>query len=191
MRTFNPSRETLAALAALTLALAVSSPASAGPKRAAQLASFNGAIGVDPLTAAGGVDTLNVVRGINPGGRAWVLRRLSATVGADGSIRASGRGLLFSSGDLIGTRGAVAAVAATLTCGAADATARKFTSPGVNLDAAGNFSIRGVLSEDGINPAVMPPTCDNPVLLIRAFNTTTGAAGGWFAAGIPGGGEDD
>lgn len=191
MRTFNPSRESLATLAALTLALAVTSPAWAGPKRAAPLASFNGAIGVDPLTAAGGVDTLNVVRGINPGGRAWVLRRLSATVGADGSIRASGRGLLFSSGDLIGTRGTVAAVAATLTCGAADATARKFTSPGVNLDAAGNFSIRGMLSEDGINPAVMPPTCDNPVLLIRAFNTTTGAAGGWFAAGIPGDGDDD
>jgi hypothetical protein len=178
-------------LASLALAAAAATPAWADSKAAAPLARFSGAIGVDPLTAAGGVDTLNVVRGINPGGRAWVLRRLSAQVGADGSVRASGRGLLFSSGDLIGTRGAVAAVAATLTCGPADATARKFTSPGVPLDAAGNFSIRGQLSEDGINPAVMPPTCDNPVLLIRAFNTTTGVAGGWFAAGIPGNSDDD
>jgi len=36
-----------------------------------------------------------------------------------------------------------------------------------------------------VNPAVMPPACDNPVLLIRAYNPTTNTAGAWFAAGIP------
>lgn len=154
------------------------------------LVTFNGAIGVDPLTAASGADTLNVVRGVNPGGRAWVLRKLQATVAGDGSVRISGRGLLFSSGDLIGTRGGVTNVLATLACGAADATARKFNSPMGTLDLAGNFSIRGALSEDGINRAVLPPTCDNPVLLIRSANATTGAAGNWFAAGIPGGSDD-
>lgn len=154
------------------------------------LVSFSGAIGVDPLTAAGGVDTLNTVRGIAPGGRAWVLRKLEAKVGADGSVRVRGKGLLFSSGDLIATRGGVAAVVATLACGPANNTARLFTSAPAALDLAGNFRIDGKLSEDGINPAVMPATCDNPALLIRAFNTTTGAAGGWFAAGIPGSDDD-
>jgi hypothetical protein len=151
---------------------------------------FSGAIGVDPLTAAGGVDVSNVVRGISPGGRAWVIRKFSATVGADGSISARGKGLLFSSGDAIATRGSVAAVAVTLFCGAADATARRFTSPGTALDQAGNFSIRGLLSEDGVNAAVLPATCDNPQLLVRAFNATTQTAGGWFAAGIVGDDDD-
>jgi hypothetical protein len=151
---------------------------------------FSGAIGVDPLTAAGGVDTLNTVRGINPGGRAWVLRKFSATVGADGSISARGKGLLLSSGEGIATRATVAAVAVTLFCGTADANARRFTSPAGALDLAGDFSIKGMLSEDGLNAAVLPPTCDNPQLLVRSFNTTTGAVGGWFAAGIVGRDDD-
>lgn len=181
-------KSTLQAGVMLALALAATTALSKDPP---PLVTFSGAIGVDPLTAAGGVDVVNTVRGIAPGGRAWVLRKLDARVGADGSIRARGKGLLFTSGDLIGTRGGVAAVVATLSCGAADATARKFTSPSAVLDLAGNFRIQGRLSEDGINPAVMPATCDNPALLIRSFNTTTGAAGGWFAAGIPGDGDDD
>lgn len=179
----------LAALCSLSL-LAVSSAALAHSKEPPALVRFNGAIGVDPLTAAGGADALNVVRGISPGGRAWVLRKLEARIGTDGSISAKGRGLLFSSGDLIATRGGVAAVVATLACGTADANAALFTSPPAALDTAGNFSIKGLLSQDGVNPAVMPASCDNPALLIRAFNATTGAAGGWFAAGIPGSGDD-
>ena len=185
MRLFNTTLVGLALAASVTVTWADRKPPVPPP-----LAVFNGAIGVDPLTAAGGVDTLNVVRGISPGGRAWVLRKLSATVAADGSVRISGRGLLFSSGDLIGTRGAVSNVLVTLACGPADTTARKFNSPMTTLDTAGNFSIRGVLSEDGINPAVMPPSCDNPVLLVRSANASTGAAGGWFAAGIPGASDD-
>jgi hypothetical protein len=152
---------------------------------------FDGAIGVDPLSAAGGVDALNTVRGIAPGGRAWVMRKLSASVDARGTIEVKGAGLLLASGEGIATRGPVTAVAATLTCGPADPTARRFTSPGVPLDTFGDFRIRGVLSEDGINAAVLPPTCENPQLLIRAFNPATGAAGAWFAAGIPTHGDDD
>jgi hypothetical protein len=163
------------------LALTTASAFAASPQ---VLLRFEGAIGVDPLSAAGGVDQLNVVRGISPGGRAWVINKLEATVYVDGSISVRGKGLLFASGDLIATRGAVAAVAATLTCGAADATASKFTTGPFALDEAGNFRIRGVLSEDGVNAAVLPPTCSNPQLLIRASNPTTGVAGGWFAAGI-------
>lgn len=155
------------------------------------LVGFSGAIGVDPLTAAGGVDTSNVVRGISPGGRAWVLRKFEARVGTDGQVSAQGKGLLFASGDLIATRGTVAQVVVTLFCGAANNTATAFTSPPGTLDLAGNFKIKGALSSDGVNAAVMPATCDNPALLVRSFNATTGAAGNWFAAGVPGGSDDD
>jgi hypothetical protein len=173
------------------LALAIASAGLSAHAAPQSLVRFEGAIGADTLTAAGGVDVLNVVRGINPGGRTWVLRKFKATVGLDGSVVAKGSGLLLASGESIGTRGAVAAVAVTLFCGAANATARAFTTPASPLDLAGNFQIKAQLSEDGINAAVMPPNCDNPVLLVRAANATTGVAGPWFAAGIPGGGGDN
>jgi hypothetical protein len=100
-----------------------------------------------------------------------------------GSIVARGTGLLFGAGNNIGTRGGVANVVATLACGPV-AAPTLFHSPPAPLDLAGNFRIRGALTEDGVNPAVMPPTCENPVLLIRSFNAATGP-GNWFAAGIP------
>lgn len=160
----------------LLLMLAASAAFAGGPP----LLRFNGAIGVDPLTAAGGTDQLNVVRGINPGGRAWVLRRFEARVHADGSVAARGRGLLFSSGDVIATRGPVAQVVLTLACGPADATAAKYHSEPVPLDLAGNFGVRGLLRGDDGNVAPLAATgCDNPQLLVRAS-----ATGGWFAAGI-------
>lgn len=176
--------------AALSVALVLAS-ASLAAHAAPSLLRFSGAIGVDPLSAAGGVDTLNVVRGVNPSGRAWILRKLKASVDADGKIEARGAGLLFTSGDVIGTRGGIANVVATLTCGPANATARRFTSAPAPLDLAGDFRISGVLSEDGINPAVLPEVCDNPALLIRSINTATGMAGGWFAVGILGVGDGD
>lgn len=175
---------------ALALAAAVASFPAHSARPAPLLVKFDGAIGVDPLTAANGVDALNVVRGINPGGRAWVLREFKATIRTDGSIVARGAGLLFASGESIATRGPVAQVVATLACGPADATASLFTSPPAPLDEAGNFRISGALSQDGVNAAVMPPACANPVLLIRGFNAVTGTAGGWFAAGIPNAGND-
>jgi hypothetical protein len=173
----------------VTLSLAAAS-AAAFATRTPPLVEFSGAIGADPLTAAGGVDALNTVRGVNPGGRAWVMRKFKATVGADGSVSARGAGLLLASGEGIATRATIASVVVTLFCGPADATARKFTSAPGALDLAGNFRISGVLSEDGINAAVLPPSCDNPKMLIRSVNATTGVAGGWFAAGIPGDGDD-
>ncbi|MFO1329938.1 MAG: hypothetical protein U1F56_21505 [Rubrivivax sp.] len=173
------------ALLALTL---LSTPVLA--KDPPPLVSFSGAIGSMPAVSTTAGNQANLVRGIAAGGLPWVLRKLEASVGTDGSISARGKGLLFAAQDRIGTRGPVTAVVATLTCGAADATARRFTSPPAALDLAGNFRITGVLSEDGINAAVMPATCDNPALLIRSFNTTTNVAGNWFAAGIVGGSDD-
>lgn len=180
--------------AVLTACLLAAAAAFAGPPKNV-LVAFDGAINLDPSTAvssAGVVSVVpNVVRGINPGGRPWVLRKFSATIGRDGTISARGKGLLIASGDLIGTPGPVTLVGATLTCGAADATATRFsTLTGFALDAAGDFTIRGPLSSDGTNTAVMPDTCTNPVLLVRSVNATTGALGGWFAAGIPGDHDD-
>lgn len=173
--TLHPSLLTAASL----LALALPAAQAAEPEA---LASFSGAIGVDPLTAAGGNLVPNVVRNTNPGGRAWAIRKLRASIGADGSIRAKGEGLVFASGETIGTAGAVTAVGASLFCGAAGAAVR-YDSAIVPLDAYGNFSIRGTLSQDGIHTATLPATCTAPVLLIRSGNG--GVLGGWFAAGIP------
>lgn len=167
---------TLRSLVSVSLALA----AAAASADTVAVLKFDGGIGVDPLTAAGGVDTLNVVRGVNPGGRAWVIRKLNATIYSDGSAVVSGKGLLFSSGEVIATRGPVGQVVATLACGPADATATKYTTEAAPLNAAGNFTIRGTLrgADGNIAPLETTP-CANPALLIR-----TSAAGGWFAAGI-------
>ena len=165
-------------LAALTLsALAFAHPDSK------TLVKFEGAIGADPLAAVGTAQQPNIVRGISPGGRAWVLRRLSAAVSKSGHIFARGSGLLLATGDVIGTVGPVTQVAATLACGPA-ATPTLFSSAPAPLDAAGNFRIDSVLTQDGVNPAVLPPTCDSPALLIRNVGAN-GAPGAWFAAGIP------
>ena len=172
-------------LSAVSLALLAAAASAAQPP---VLLKFKGAIGVDPLTAAGGADTLNVVRGISPGGRAWVIRKLDATVYADASIVVQGKGLLFSSGDLIGTRGAVAQVSATLSCGPADATASKYNSEPAPLDQAGNFKIQSKLS-DAANIATLPQPCENPQLLIR--NHGNSGPGSWFAAGILDSSDDD
>jgi hypothetical protein len=167
----------------LAIALAASCAALAHADSSRTLVRFDGAIGVDPLTGANGVDTLNVVRGVNPGGRAWVMRKLQASIGTDGRISVRGAGLLLASGDVIGTRATIAQVLATLACGPANATAALFHSPPAALDTAGNFRINGVLTQDGVNAAVLPSTCDNPVLLIRAV-AANGTPGAWFAAGI-------
>jgi hypothetical protein len=167
-------------LAPLTLAIAATA-ALAAPDAVLQ---FDGGIPVDPLTGAGGVDVLNVVRGIAPGGRAWVIRRLEATVYADATVVVRGKGLLLASGDVIATRGPVTQVAATLACGPANAGATLLTTAGADLSTSGDFTIKGPLL-DGANTAVLPATCDNPLLLIRAFTPATGQAGAWFAVGIP------
>jgi hypothetical protein len=166
-------------LSAVSLALAAAVASAAQPSL---LLKFEGGIGVDPLTAANGVDVSNVVRGISPGGRAWVIRKLDATIYTDARIVVQGKGLLFSSGEVIATRGSVAQVVATLACGPADAAADKFTSDPAPLNAAGNFTIRGSLGDGFGNVATLPTTCSNPQLLIRAFGSA--GAGGWFAAGI-------
>lgn len=165
---------------AAALALCAAAHAHAGSKA---LVRFDGGIGVDPLTPSNGVDVLNVVRGINPGGRAWTIRKLSATISRDGYISARGAGLLLASGDVIGTRAGIGQVAVTLFCGAANNTASAFNSAAGAFDTSGRFHVESALTQDGINRAVLPATCDNPALLVRAVGAN-GAPGTWLAAGI-------
>jgi hypothetical protein len=162
---------------------ALSAAAAFAHPDAKPLVRFDGAIAADPLTGVNGTDALNVVRGINPGGRAWTIRRFSANIGNDGSVSARGAGLLLASGDVIGTRAGIAQVAVTLFCGPANNTAAAFSSAPAAFDTAGNFHVNGALTQDGVNRAVLPATCDNPALLIRAVGAN-GAPGAWLGAGI-------
>ncbi len=145
------------------------------------LVSFNGGIGVDPVSGiALGSPVSNVVCGVAPGGVPWRIGRLRAKVETDGHITVEGHGLLLAGAtatlkNVIATNGGQSVEAElfcntiTSSCGTAH------TSSLVPLDANGDFQI-----DDTLSPSV-PPTCTNPVLLI------TNGAPRWFAAGIPAG----
>jgi hypothetical protein len=162
---------------------------------------FSGAIGSQPFANVGGVPVPNDVLGIPPGGRPWELLKLKARVHSDGTLRASGKGLLLGGGSNIGRPAIPRTIQATLIC-SADAAAPVATSPAWNsvavaLDELGNFSINAPLKPVAPNLAAVPPNpCVFPILLIR--NSTPSATPGgdptpgpWFAAGIPGGDRHD
>jgi hypothetical protein len=156
---------------AVALVLAVSAPAMAD-----SLLTFDGGIGVIPVSAPGGVVSLNVVRNVQPGGQPWVISKLKARIADDGGIKVQGEGLLLGGGNGVGTNGN-ARVFATLFCGpAASSTAHSSNLAGVPLDANGDFKI-----EDTLDSLPLPKPCTTPVLLIRSAGNLS-----WFAAGIPG-----
>jgi hypothetical protein len=142
------------------------------------LASFQGGIGVIPVSSGVGtaataeVVNRNIVRGVQPAGQIWVIRKLEAKVTTNGDIEVEGKGLVLGSGNNVG-RATGQSVFATLICeAAAPFTEHHSNLDGVPLDPNGDFRIDDVLSE-------APTTCDSPVLLIRnAANLS------WFAAGI-------
>jgi hypothetical protein len=149
------------------------------------LVKFDGGIGVDPVSNAQGmapvatVVTRNIVRGVQPAS-SWVIAKLKAEVKDDGRIAVDGRGLVFASGDAIGTAlvltptGAAASIKvfATLICENVAPFVERNTNP-VPLAANGDFKIDDVLSPPP------PSSCATPVLLIRNAGN-----GSWFAAGI-------
>ncbi|HBG04320.1 MAG: hypothetical protein A2075_17745 [Geobacteraceae bacterium GWC2_58_44] len=143
------------------------------------LVRFDGGIGVVPVSSSaapvndnGTFQNVNRndVRGVAPAGQPWVIARLKADIGFDGTIRVQGEGLLLSGGNNIGTAGN-ATVFATLFC---DDIEHSSNLAGVPLEANGDFII-----DDLLTP-LPPAPCSNPVLLIRTAN-----GGRWFAAGIP------
>jgi hypothetical protein len=142
------------------------------------LASFKGGIGVIPVSSGVGmaataeVVNRNIVRGVQPAGQIWVIRKLEAKVRTNGEIQVEGRGLVLGGGNNVG-RATGQSVFATLICEAAAPFTEHSSDPdGVPLAPNGDFSIDDVLSD-------APTTCDSPVLLIR-----NAANANWFAAGI-------
>jgi hypothetical protein len=163
---------------------------------------FEGGIGATPVgrinnngTATPTSDDFpeaNTVLDVAPGGAPWTIRSLRARIDSDGRISAKGEGLLLAGGNNIGTRGGPRQVLASLFCRAAPvaptttgAAIGPFNSEFVDLDANGDFEIRGSLTDSA--GAAPPEPCgdatDNrPVLLIRTV--AGGAPGAWFASGI-------
>lgn len=162
----------IAAVLTVVVGVGGSPVMASGPGGGAPL-QFDDGIGVDPVAGidADGNPILNVVHGVNPGGRPWVIEDLRVSIRTDGRINARGEGLLLSATNNIGTIGGVTEVAATLFCGGAPS-----SSGPVPLDSAGDFEIRGMLTP------VPPNPCTTPVLLIR--NAPAGVLGAWFAAGV-------
>jgi hypothetical protein len=171
--------------AVILLVIGLASPISA--KDDEPLVSFEVAIGSSPVASpAGPVNgdgtfpnvTRNVVRGVNPGGGIWRIAALKAQVDTDGHITVRGRGLLLASGNSIG-RNANQSVFATVICEAAAPFVEHSTTPaGVPLDPNGDFRIDDTLNSE-------PLECPSPLLLIRSSGN-----GAWFAAAIPGSGND-
>jgi hypothetical protein len=143
------------------------------------LARFEGGIDAIPVSSGQGVGATattvnrNIVRGVQPPGQIWVIRKLKAEVKTNGEIKVKGKGLVLGGGNNAG-RATGQSVFATLICEAAPGpfTERNSNLVGVPLDSNGDFRIDDVLS-----PA--PTTCDSPMLLIR-----NAANSNWFAAGI-------
>jgi len=134
------------------------------------LVRFEGGIGSQPFARnAAGAVVVNDVLGVNPGGRPWVISRLSVDVKTDGRISVDGRGLLLAGGNNVGRNGNQT-VHARLFCGGA-----AHNSGTVPLDAEGDFRI-----EDSLSPTP-PLSCADPILLIVSG---VAPAGNWFAAGI-------
>ncbi len=167
-------------LSASILALLIAGALASSVLAADTLAVFKGGIGVLPVSSGQGTEAIatvvnrNIVRGVQPAGQIWVIRKLNAQVEVNGAIRVDGRGLVLGGGANVG-RATGQSVFATLIC----ETTSPFTESnsnlvGVPLDANGNFRIDDVLS-----PAP-PAPCTSPVLLIR-----NAANSSWFAAGIP------
>jgi len=162
---------------------------------------FSGAIGSQPFANIGNVAAPNDVLGIAPGGRPWELRKLRASVASDGTLRATGKGLLLGGGSNIGRPAIPRTIQATLICSATAAapvaTSPAWNSVAVALDESGNFSINAPLKPVPPNLTLVPPSpCNFPILLIR--NSTPSATPGgdpvpgpWFAAGIASDDDDD
>ncbi len=148
------------------------------------LVSFEGAIGVIPVSAGVGTDPTattvirNIVRGVQPAAQIWTIADFDARVTVDGDIKVDGRGLVFAGGDTIGSGTAPGGMAlkvfATLICENTAPFMVHNTNP-VPLAANGDFKI-----DDELSPPPPPPSqCATPVLLIRNAGNLS-----WFAAGI-------
>jgi hypothetical protein len=148
------------------LFLGIAAPLSAGAQ--GSLVRFEGGIGSQPFARnAAGALINNDVQNVLPGGRPWVISRLSVDVKTDGRISVDGRGLLLGGGNNVGRTGGQS-VRARLFCGGV----AHDTDPLVALEPNGDFRIDDTLKD-------LPNPCADAILLIVS------GGGNWFAAGIP------
>ena len=109
------------------------------------------------------------IAGIAPGGLPWVLKSGHATLSKNGQLEVSVEGLLFGPGapaNMVGTRGALTIVAASVVCANGPVVVTTNTVP---------FSTRG---DAHVHQRIsLPSQCIGPIVLIRANGT-----GPWLAA---------
>ena len=112
----------------------------------------------------------NPVAGINSGGLPWTTSGGNATVNfTDGTVTFVVEGLVLVGGNASGTPDGVTSVKGTLVCdpGATDQVV--VDTPTVPLSSQGNAAFSGNFV------SALPPTCINPLFLIRV------ASGAWIA----------
>jgi hypothetical protein len=125
------------------------------------------------ITAAG---TDNPVAGISAGAGPWTTTRGKARIDLNnGAAFFEVDGLVLNGGNSTGTPGAIANVAGTFICnpGAPNQVVRD--TPAVPLSATGDAFFNGTIGG-------MPPTCANPLFLIRVV-PATGSPTRWIATG--------
>jgi hypothetical protein len=108
------------------------------------------------------------IAGIAPGGLPWVLKSGHVNLSGNGQLEASVNGLLLGPGspaNLVGTRGPVTTVSASLVC----ANGPIVTTNAVELTTKGDAHLHQKIS--------LPAHCVGPIVLIRA-----NGAGPWLAA---------
>ena len=118
----------------------------------------------------------NIVRGVQPAGQIWVIRKLEAEVKTKGKIEVEGEGLVLGGGNNVG-RATGQNVFATLICEVVQA-------PRLCFRCTARPSLASPRSQRELHHrrcpvAGAPDPCANPVLLIR-----NAANSNWFAAGI-------
>lgn len=154
--------------AALLVALFVVNVAGASAAHSSSTTDEGGRILSVSITPDLGPQVEPTISGIAPGGLPWVLKSGHVTLSSNGQLEASVEGLLFGPGapaNLIGTRGPITQVSATLVCANGPTVS---TNP-VDFSTEGNAHIHQKIT--------LPSQCVGPIVLIRAMS-----AGPWLAA---------
>jgi hypothetical protein len=154
--------------ASLLVALLLVGVASASPAHSSSATADSGRLLSATITPDLGPTVEPTIGGIAPGGLPWVLKSGHVNLSSNGLLEASVEGLLFGPGappNLIGTRGPVTQVSASLVC----ANGPIVTTNPVEFSTEGNAQIHQWIT--------LPSQCVGPVVLIRAFS-----AGPWLAA---------
>jgi hypothetical protein len=166
----------VAAIAALSMMLAVGALGTPGPKhpgKAKQPGKRPGA----PLikeSLAPSQPTDPIFHGVGPGGAPWVLKRGEVQLKRSGKLNLRVKGLVIPGAPGNGTPGPVNTISASLYCGADSNSTAADTSQQVPISRKGNARIHDT-------SFTVPATCLAPVILVHPNGDATHyiAVGGW------------